>query len=1088
MAQLDIYKASAGSGKTFQLTGHYINLLFRNPAKYRQILGVTFTNKAADEMKGRILYQIYQLSQGAYSPYFQQIQEELELSDTAIRKRGTTILKNILHDYSRFSISTIDTFFQRIIRSFAREIGLQSSFSIELDTSKVLNEVVDRILYRLQDSPELIKWLTLFSENKIIEGKNWNIKNDMMALGRQIFSEIFMTFDQSASDTLRDKETLNAYRDKLFAIKHHFENTMQKYGREALAILQHYDLQTSDFKYKNAGFANYFNKLALKTDFTPTQRVFNSHNQIENWYSGSSPKKDTIQQVYPELNQKLGEILAFYDQHSRRYYTADHIIKNIFTLGILQDIAEELKAYKSDNNVFLISDNAKLLHEIIAGNEAPFIYEKTGNALKHYMIDEFQDTSTLQWENFKPLITNSLGENYANLIVGDVKQSIYRWRNSDWNILAEQIYRDYPANILQTTSLQYNFRSHSEIIRFNNTLFSQAPVLIQNHINESITQNQWENELNHLHNKVLQAYSDPVQVIPENAQKGGYINLRFPPKEEWKEQVKEELPERIKWLLEHNYRPGDIAILVRKNTEGKEIAEQLLAYTNANDLPSHLQFGIISDDALYLSYASSIRVLIHTLHYLIFPNDEINKKSLANEYYQYILQKTPEQNTLHELYSTESTDTALSFNAIIPEDIISKATLFKQLPLFELTEQLIHLYQLNTIKDEIPYLEAFQDLVNDYSAEYSSDIHSFLNYWEATGKNQTLGLSEEQDAVRIMTIHKSKGLQFKAVIVPFCDWKLTNEQDILWCIPSETPFNMLSVVPVQHNKKLRETIFYQEYMEEHLKSYVDNLNLLYVTFTRAQEIIMAYAPYKDQNASNDHLKTAGELIQACLQYGGKTESAHTMTLQDHWNTETGEFEAGNIPVPLDQEKERDNHFAVCEYHGGELHHTLRLRHHGKDYFAFDEKPDERQVNYGTLMHEILRKIHTEKDLDKAINEVYLDGLISAKEQTDIRQLLQEAIHNKQVKDWFNPQWKILTETDMLLPSGKRIRPDRVLLHHKEAKVIDYKFGMKPDPTHAKQMKEYLKQINKMGYANVSGYLWYVRLNKVENVYLQETEN
>jgi ATP-dependent exoDNAse (exonuclease V) beta subunit len=1084
MSKLQVYKASAGSGKTFQLIGRYLYFLFQHPANYRHVLGVTFTNKAAEEMKKRIVYQLYLLSNELNSPYEQQLREAFNLTVKEIKEESRQQLQNILHDFFRFSISTIDTFFQQIIRAFAKEMGLQAGFNLELENDKVLNNVVDRILSALDESPHMVDWLSRFAETKISEGKSWNIKNDMINLGKEVFKEHVQSLNRQLKANANNS-FFNDYLHDIQQIIQPFETFMQQNGQKALSMLSNNGLVISDFKYGHSGFANYFKKISTKTDFQPGKRVWQAVDNIDMWITKSSPKKEIIEHVYDELNNLLNDILVYYKQHFRDYYTAREIGNHLFTFGIIHDIADEVNNYTSEEDIFLISDSSTFLNEIISNNDAPFIFEKTGNMFRHYMIDEFQDTSRLQWENFKPLINNSLAENYSNLIVGDVKQSIYRWRNSDWDILAEQIDNKYPASQIQHFTLNNNYRSRTHIIQFNNSLFSQAQYVVQNKINELMEDEALEIQPEHLTDKVLNAYHDPIQNLPPGNIPGGYIHASFYAEDEFNERIHEEIPGKLVELFDKGYKPGDIAFLVRKNTEGQELAKMLLQFNSSGVIPEQYKFNIISEDSLFLKHASSIKIILCCFKYLIFPHDEINKKILSNEYYHYILKHIPDKEKQHDLFGKQDTNNPLSFEKLVPEQLITDLFYLRQYPLYELTEQIIALFGLNRIQHEIPYIEAFQDIVNDFTTGDSTDIHSFLSYWDETGSRKTLDLPEQQNAIRILTIHKSKGLEFDVVMIPFCHWKLNNTPGILWCPPSCPPFDKLQYVPVQYSKQLKQTHFYREYFDEYLKAHVDNLNLLYVAFTRARECLITWSVYKQESRSSQRepCSTVAQLMEACFLSDKRPDENNTFSLDEFWDTDHLQFTKGDIPQKTHQPTATDNSILMDHINAGTMHHTLQLRHYGKDFFSFNDKPVEEQLNYGTIMHEVLRNINTPDDIDQAIRRVFLNGLISQDERQKISELLHNALQNKDVREWFTTQWNVKTEADILLPDGRKVRPDRILIRDNQAIVIDYKFGLVEEKAYQQQVQYYMNYLSDMGYLDIKGYLWYVGLDKIEEVAL-----
>ena len=469
MSKLKLYRASAGSGKTFKLTEEYLKLVIANPESYKNILAVTFTNKATEEMKKRVISELSKLANDENSVYLNLLAKSLNINRELVKSRANIVITNILHDYSHFSIKTIESFFQSILQSFTKELGLNSSLRIELNTELVLENAITKFLNDLGKNEMVLKWITEFAFHKINEGYNWNIVNDINRLGKEIFKEIFMFFDRELLNTINNKVVLTDYLENLKSIVRNFDNHLSGIGENAIDIIQKNNLNISDFYYKDTGPAGYFKKLKDRKTDEPKSRVLECLNLPEKWSSVKHERHDQIiSLVNNRLNKLLNEAVDFYYSNSSNYKTAKIILKNIHTLGILNDLALKAIEYSRENSLFLLPHGTKLLHEIINENDTPFIYEKAGQWFKHIMIDEFQDTSVMQWKNFKPLIINSLSEGGFNLIVGDVKQSIYRWRNGDWQLLAEKLGNELKNfGIDDSLILDTNWRSLPGIISFN---------------------------------------------------------------------------------------------------------------------------------------------------------------------------------------------------------------------------------------------------------------------------------------------------------------------------------------------------------------------------------------------------------------------------------------------------------------------------------------------------------------------------------------------------------------------------------------------------------------------------------------------
>ena len=1084
MPQLSIYKASAGSGKTFRLTEEFLKIIFKYPENYKKILAVTFTNKATSEMKSRILSELNKLAKGLESKYIEELKTEYKLTDADVKNKASKILSLLLHDFSKFSVSTIDKFFQKIIRSFTREVGIQPGYSIELNQNEILSKVIDELLMDLGENIDLQKWLSSMASDNIEKGNKWDFKDDIQKLALEIFKEEYKAFSQQLIKKMSDKNFLKNYIKTLQEIRTKFENHLNNIANKAIELIQSNGLTTEDFKWGKSSVPNYFNKIIKNKDYEPKTRTLKGTKNFDEWLTNKSPNKDIIESTLNNgLFDLLNDAVNFYEKNYIQYNSSIEILKFIHTLGILTDISKKLSEYCNDQNIFLISDSAKLLQIIIDNNDSPFIYEKTGSIYRHFMIDEFQDTSKIQWHNFKPLIGNSLAQGNKNLLVGDIKQSIYRWRNSDWEILSDKVQQDFAHFNPETHSLNTNWRSKKNIVDFNNAIFCYSSQILQQNFNGEF--NESENSTNPYQTKISDAYHDVFQKIPDNNGKdGGYINHTFLNEKEydsWKDEVKIRLPIIIENLQEKGYHLNDIAILVRSGKEGQAIANTLIDYKNQS--ASKYKFDFISNDSLFLANSSLVGFIISILEYILDSNNEINLSFIAYEYNIYLKSDQLSSSDLHQLLRNHSkNENENRQTKLFPKEFIESLDQIKQLPIYELIDRIIRIFKLNEIKDELPYLKAFLDLVLDFGKKSASDVHSFLNWWNEDGQKKTLSVSENQDAIRIITIHKSKGLEFKNVIIPFCNWEIDhkpNQTNILWCKTDTEPFNRLDLIPVKYSKKLANTEFKQEYLKEKLHAYVDNLNLLYVAFTRAEENLFCFSPIKDKPKS---ISNVGNLLYFAY-HNSKNYSNDKQLIEfsNYWNNETNSFISGELKNTTENKKELPLEFEINKYETFDIKNKLRLKLHDNSFFTGQESAPFEKVNHGKVMHEVFENIKTEKDISQAIDKLIFDGKISPNEKPEIKQKIEETFKNEQIKNWFSNDWQIKTEAEIILTNGKTARPDRVISNKEKTIVIDYKFGEQEEEKHHKQVKSYMEILRRMENKEVEGYLWYVDLGLVLQV-------
>ena len=994
MGKLNIFKASAGSGKTHNLTREYLKLLYRDESAYRHILAVTFTNKATDEMKRRVLEELYKRS----------------AVDETAKKRLITIL----HDYSSFSISTIDKFFQQTMRAFAREIGKNSSYSVELDQNMVLSEAVDQMILNLdkEESSELLDWLISYSFDSIENGKSWDVKKEINELASQIFKEAFKIKNGELGEKLTSKSGLAEYKNIIGKIIKSFEEDLKQVGGRALKILGRHNLIPENFKGGSRSPVKYFSKIAGGEIKPPNQTFEELLDNPANWYVSTLVRTDPVLHHSIEnacsdgLNELVREVINM-NERWKDYITATVVDKNIYSLGILLDINRYIQQYSKENNVVLLSETTELLNKIIDGSDTPFIYEKIGSRIDHFMLDEFQDTSLMQWQNFKPLIQNSLAAGNDNLIVGDVKQSIYRWRGSDWNLLNSDIYKEFDSDTIHEVELTENWRSCENIVAFNNSFFPFAAKYCDSNLGESDI-------------KTTQVYSTVEQSLPKQKQgKTGHVQLKFVGSEDdcgWHEVVFKQVPQRLEKLMEMGYKYKDIAFLVRKNTEGVEIVNFLIE----NGYP------VISDEALVISSSKSVLKIITVLKYYNNPNDSIN-------------------NTIAEFEKIP----------LIKDDAI------EHLPLYEMCEKIISDYLGEVEGSESAYVQGFLDSVLDYAKGSKSDLSSFLEWWNEKSTKLSLSSPEGQDAIKVLTIHKAKGLGMKAIIIPFLQIQLDHSpqnRNIIWCEPQVEPFNKVPFIPVVYGSKLLDTIFSGDYLVEKQKAFIDNLNIAYVAFTRAKQELIIFAKLHEKGDKG------GPSVADILYDFYKDE------LDENLELNFGDWcPAGEHKDPVINEIE------LTGFRSVPIGDRLKLSLNSTDFFDRDSKR-----NYGLIMHNVLSNVYHEEDLSNSIKSSIIKGEIREDEYNTLFSNLSEMLMSVKERHWFDGSLKTYNELEIIEPGGRISRPDRVLMGA-EAIVIDFKFGSKRPPSNKSQVARYMSLIEGMGIAFVKGYLWYLEENEVVEV-------
>lgn len=1070
---LHVIKASAGSGKTHRLTGEYLHLLFSGPQRHRHILAVTFTNKATDEMKSRIVKELYRLASGEASSYLQELMNDFSLNEKAIRSQAKDILESILHDYSAFSISTIDRFFQQTMRAFTREMGLSGGYNIELDESSYLMETVDLMLSELElpENKVLSDWLLLFMQHSIEEGKSWKINRQVLDLAKQLSNETYKSFSRQEEEMIRDKEFLLSYQQTLQKIVCNFEKETKETGEKGLNTMNRFGLHFSDFSGGSRSPFSHFAKWANREMKPPTNTFINLADNPEKWITKTTPPeiRAAIEAAYSEgLNDAVKKAVWLFENNIH-YNSALSILRNFYTLGILSDIKNRLRKLQQENNTLFLSDTTELLNKMIAGTDSPFIYEKTGTRISNYMIDEFQDTSRMQWNNFKPLVGESMASGNFNLIVGDVKQSIYRFRNSDWRLLETQVSSDFHAENIREQVLDTNWRSDACIIQFNNAFFSQA---------SSILQQEFDNATQELADtQITDAYRDAYQhVPPQKKESGGQVRITFLKNEketasDWKANVLEQLPYEVEQLQAQGFPPKDIAVVVRWNHEAVAVAQALLAYKK-NHPGSPYKFDIISNEALLIGSAQSVKAVISLMRHFRNPKDKTRRMMAAYEYFRFHHRATPDE-ALQSYWDGAEGD--------FPDEVKQHIKELASLPFYDMIERFFALSSEALNEQENAYIQAFLDIAMKFSSRNTTDLGTFLDWWDEKGCQKALFSPEDQDAIRLITIHKSKGLGFGAVIMPFVNWGVDhapNHNDIIWCKPGVAPFDQLSVAPLKYGKTLTDTIFRNDYLNEKRFTYIDNLNLLYVAFTRAKHRLIMFAPKPDKPES---ITTVADLLWRSITAPQvKTDDKKQfVTLSEYFSEEecADRFTFGSSSLHEGDEKAGAPSYKTGKWQSHPFSNRLKLRLNSTGFFSDDGRRD-----YGKMMHDMISHIKTVTDIPVAVEQKISEGELQEQDRDSTIREMVDILSLPEISNWYSDQFTVLNEAQVLHPRMGLSRPDRVMIRKDEVIVADYKFGELVDPRYNRQVQRYVKAIEEMGFDRVKGFVFYVKLRKVVPIY------
>jgi ATP-dependent helicase/nuclease subunit A len=846
-----IYKSSAGSGKTYTLVKEYLKIVLRNPEEYKSILAITFTNKAADEMKSRIIQKLQDLADDKDKTLEQTLINEGV--KTNIGLNAEIVLKKILHSYSYFSVLTIDSFLLKVVRAFSKELRLQLGYEIEVDTRSVMQHISEKLLDDIGRDKELTKYLVDFAFSNMDDNKGWKIDKAIIKTGMEIFNERHWQQKlTNESNVYEDRQKLRVLIDLLFDTVKNFENTMSDLSLQAEILLKENDLRIEDIAYGKSGVAGYLLKsLGKNAKYEPTNRAKAAAEDVSSWYSKSSKLKLQITKaVNNGLMDVLHKAINNYNVNGINYYTARELVKTIYVLGIFNDLIEKLKNYRDEKRVLLITDLNNILFKVTQDNNTPFVFEKIGNYYKYFLIDEFQDTSTFQWQNILPLIVNSLSENNSSMIVGDVKQSIYRWRGGNMKLLMENIYTDLSMfrEQIKDELLIDNRRSKINIVDFNNRFFKAA----SGHING------WSEGVSS--GLIETAYAGSEQNT-DKCSDGGYIEISFIDDDEENEIkaldiVYERVLNTVNEVLSSNFSLKDILILVRYNREGSAIAGYLL----------DKGIRVISNESLLVLNSPKVKLIINLLKYILD-----NKNILAKtEILLNLCYLNKNEFCFSEVFDDHNKTTGTLFEKIMPAEFFfsdNKGINYKKinpslhnLSLFDSVELICRIFKLTNESDA--YLLRFQDVILEYLKSNTSDIASFLDWWEENKSNCSIIVPEQEDAVKVMTIHRAKGLQSKIVILPFANWNMAvdGSKDTIWVSTDADDLFKSTSVLVRTVKELRSTHFKEAFNEEQVLTYLDNLNLIYVSLTRAIDRLYVYVPPAHKSKPNNAARLLREII------------------------------------------------------------------------------------------------------------------------------------------------------------------------------------------------------------------------------------
>ena len=1081
MSLLHIYRASAGSGKTFTLTRRYLEKALADPPNFSRIAALTFTNKATAEMKARIFGTLNRLARAEETQHIDYLTASLRLTRDEVQTRADLLRRSILAEYKDFTVTTLDKFFQRILRAFAREINVDTGYEAELDYNKVMDEIVDRLTEELRPGMPLTDWISEYLLDKLEEGKSRDFRSVIKKLGMKIFDEDFRAIARELEELGDSYQVLGEFKQELYRHKNGLEEEIAGIAKRALTTMEKYDLVPEDFK---NGSRSPFIKFR---DWAQGQIVFPGNGEVpsktflalpltvDNWYSKTSPKKEQIEGAYHDgLSEAVNGIIRFYAENETFYRSLLAASKNLFVFGIFSELVKRLEEYRQENNVLLLSDAVDLLRGLTEMDDAPFVYEKTGTRYDTYLLDEFQDTSGFQWDCTAPLVHNTLSEGHENLVVGDPKQSIYRWRGGNRELINSVVPAQFPHEIHH---LSKNYRSRKNIIGFNNTVFSLLPERI---FSELENDEKAGPEVQHGIALLRATYADVVQQWDEGRE-GGYVNLRFFEKDEPEDEDAEAdaadqaLVQTVKELQDRGFAAKDIAVLVRKNAEAKRAADVLQA-EKWNHPDSPYVFDILSDEASYLENSSALVLLIHAARFILNPQDTVNNSGLLLEWDHIRPLGRPRQELLLMARHPDE------MREVLPEEFTRHETeLLRKAP-GALFDSLIRIFDLHTHSDEFSYLAAFRDLLTEFSTGRDPDLHSFLEYWDDRGRMQSVKAPDDAEAIRIMTFHKCKGLEFEAVIIPYFSEKTDHGSTHavpLWVRSEESPFDCLPYFPVNYGSGLKKTLFAGAYFHERIEAVSDALNLAYVAFTRAKTELHIFAEKPKDNYTGSLTANLGYLLyDMALLRPPLPEGEYFLSIFPAEEDGVPRLQSGTPQPFVSEEKSAERGTEkqlLSAYPNTETGERLRLRLHENPAFY---SPERRR---GILLHYVLGELTYADRIDTLVEQLAAAGHLAESEKKEVTEGLHRLLTDADVQLLFSREAQIKTESALITPEGYLRVPDRIALLPDRVLVSDFKTGKK-DTEHIRQLREYMHLLQGMGYTNITGILLYTATGETEKLH------
>ncbi|WP_299699704.1 exodeoxyribonuclease V subunit beta [uncultured Pontibacter sp.] len=1104
-----ILSSSAGSGKTYTLTKEYLKLALRtsDPDYYRSILAITFTNDAAAEMKERILGALRNFNDTSLSGRSLEKSEQLldyiteELSEQykeetfdreIIRARAGILFTQILYNYSDFSVSTIDSFVNKIVQAFTKELNIPYNFEVDLDSQTLVTTAAQLLLDKVTNSKNdlLSETLEHYALEKAREGRSWNtLPDDLADFARNLLNEqVYEAVTDLKELTLEDFKSI---RKQLKELQEGITEALQLEAKAALAAIENAGLSPADFFQSTRGLCGYFNKFSREADLNYGNNYARQTVEEGKWYAGkaSTHTKSQIDSISQSLTEHYYAIEETKEKYAQLFTLIQAVVPHLYKVSVLNELEKCLQEIKLDRNTVHISEFNKRIIDIVLHEPVPFIYERLGEKYNHILIDEFQDTSVLQWNNLLPLVDNAIASGHFSMVVGDAKQAIYRWRGGEMeqilhlykeethklyenrrhgNMIRER-YESLQSNLFPDV-LQENYRSRTEIIDFNNELFT---FFSNSHADYGTFTSIYD--------------KDFVQKSPLGSKQGGHVQILFthPDDTNLKYDLKscvrtEELYDEytheeeisydestlnmvlqlVQQGLVDGYTLRDMAILCRTNAKSKLIANFL----------KEKQYEIISQDSLSLQFAEVINLIIAMFRVFNRPNDTLAKSEalyLIHTVTSGIVPKTEQAQQIAAV--ANHADPQLFFEHLRSLNFDVKERETGNLSIYELTEQLIRIFNLLGQNNECEYLFRFLDLVLEYSLKNSNNLNNFLAYWDVQKEKLSINTPKDRNAITITSIHKAKGLAYPIVIIPFADWSTEPQtRALMW---SRLPDDMgvmqkLKSVAVNISSKLENTVLAKQYSTEIEKTFIENLNMLYVALTRPIDRLYLIANGKDltddkkaSRALDGSAKNVSHLLYRYLVH------------KELWQPEQLCYQvyAGADTKQGESDRELGTVYTLDFLQTTDWAQRLQLKQHANNVFDFETQTVQRTQN--KKLHYALSRIITADQLDTVLRQMVYQGIISEREKPNLKKSLEEVLNHPKLKHYFSNKVIVEHEKELLDARAYLYKPDRVVFDSGQVVLIEFKLPP-PLPEHRNKLDHYAVRFKQLGHEKVKCLLYY----------------